>query len=249
MSNYPLVRPKDVIINSDDNKRYRIKHVETTKLPMLSSNSNLLSRMNYIISQILTLEELVSTDIEYSIDIDGIPEVPQSEAPGPVVPPTHLPVTTEPPLTIDGNQFLQLMYDTNKFELNGSGELTLTDPLCTVAVDTSIAGEVLPTPYKVVVTDGVGESNIADSSNQSHINLVRGISIGAAGAGGIIMIHRRGKLTEASWSWDVGKSIFFDSNGNLTQTPPSTGFWMVLGRPITPTVIEVNLETPVKKRA
>jgi hypothetical protein len=247
MSNYPLVRPKDIIINQDDNKRYRIKHVETTKLPKLSESKTVLSKMNYIISQILTLEELVTTDVEYSIDIDGIPEVPQSEAPAPVIPPTHPPVTTEAPLTIDGDQFLQLLYDANKFEINANDELTLTDPLCTVAVNVSTAGEVLPSPYKVVYSDNSGTVSIADSSDINHMNRVMGIALNAAGGAGIAMVQRRGKLTEATWSWTLGRSIFFDANGDLTQTPPTSGFWMILGRPITSTQIEVNLETPVKK--
>ena len=248
MSNYPLVRPKDLIFNDDDNKRYRVKHVETTKLPKLSDfDSGDLSKMNYIISQIMTLEELVTSDIEYSIDIDGIPEVPQSESPVPVIPPVHPPVTTEFPLTIDGDQFLQLLYDTGKFELNANNELTISDPLCTVAVYAPIAGEVIPTTYKVVITSTSGDVFVADSSDQTHMNFVTGIAINAAGAAGIVMVQRRGRLTEGTWSWVMGKSIFFDSNGELTQTPPTTGFWMILGRPLTPTTIEVNLETPVKK--
>jgi hypothetical protein len=76
ISNYPLVRPKDLIVNLDDNKRYVIMHVETTKLPKISENVSVLSKQNYIVSQLLTLEELNTDDNEYSIDIDNIPEVP-----------------------------------------------------------------------------------------------------------------------------------------------------------------------------
>lgn len=76
MSNYPLVRPKDIIVDSDDNKRYVITHVETTKLPMLSTYEYKLSKQNYIISQLLILEELVSSDDEYLINIDNIIDIP-----------------------------------------------------------------------------------------------------------------------------------------------------------------------------
>jgi hypothetical protein len=68
ISNTPLVRPKDLLVNCDDAKRYVITHIETTKLPRLSPNLNTLSKQNYIISQLLTLEELNADDNEYNVN-------------------------------------------------------------------------------------------------------------------------------------------------------------------------------------
>ena len=69
MSNYPMVRPKDLIINKDDYKRYVVKHVETTKLPLHSTTAVKLSKQNYVVSQLLTLQELNPDDNEYNVDI------------------------------------------------------------------------------------------------------------------------------------------------------------------------------------
>jgi hypothetical protein len=69
LSNYPIVRNKDLIVTINDNKRYKIINVETTKLPRLSLNSQVLSRQNYILSQLLTIEEIVSSDQEFLITI------------------------------------------------------------------------------------------------------------------------------------------------------------------------------------
>jgi len=79
MSNYPIVRAKDIVINSDDDKRYTITHVETTKLPTLSTVDRKYSKQNYVISQLLTLEEIVTDDNEYNIDIDNIPTIPSTD--------------------------------------------------------------------------------------------------------------------------------------------------------------------------
>lgn len=76
ISNYPLVRPKDIIVNIDDNKRYVITHVETTKLPHLSAYHLHLSKQNYIVSQLLIFEELNTDDNEYNIDTENIQEIP-----------------------------------------------------------------------------------------------------------------------------------------------------------------------------
>jgi len=76
LSNYPLIRPKDLIINKDLYQRYIVKHVETTKLPRVSQSIANLSKQNYIISQILTLQELNPDDEEYNLDLDNIPQIP-----------------------------------------------------------------------------------------------------------------------------------------------------------------------------
>ena len=250
LSNFPIVRPKDLIINKDDYKRYRITHVETTKLPNLSTSGGLLSKQNYIISQLITIEELVTSDVEYSIDIDGIPVIPESEDPGPgPTPPTpHPPVTTVKPLTIDSNQFLQLLYDQNKFEIiQTTNELTLTEPLCSLALELIDTAEDINTPFKVVISNGSGGILIADHTDLSNMNRVIGISISTGTTGSGIFVHKEGKITESSWSWTLGKSIFFDANGELTQTPQPTGFFMIIGRPLTSKSIEVEMESPVKR--
>jgi hypothetical protein len=79
MSNYPIVRAKDLIVNSIENKRYIVSHVETTKLPRLSSFDNQTSNQTYIVSQLLVLEELNTDDNEYIMDIDAIPVIPETD--------------------------------------------------------------------------------------------------------------------------------------------------------------------------
>jgi len=73
MSNYPMVKPKDIIVTTGDYKRYVVMHVETTKLPRHATTSILLSKQNYIISQLLTLQELNPDDNVYDIDITELP--------------------------------------------------------------------------------------------------------------------------------------------------------------------------------
>jgi len=67
MSNYPIVRPKDIIVTLDESKRYVIVKVDITKLPKLSEPGIILSRYNYIVSQILSIDEIVSSDSEYNL--------------------------------------------------------------------------------------------------------------------------------------------------------------------------------------
>jgi len=72
-SNTIIIRPKDLIINRDNNRRYVVLHVETTKLPLLATSDSVLSKRNHIISQLLTLQELNPDDNEYDMNIDSLP--------------------------------------------------------------------------------------------------------------------------------------------------------------------------------
>jgi len=73
MQNYPIVRPKDLIINCDENKRYVVLYVETTKLPLMAKSGTILSGRDHIVSQLLTLQELNPDDNEYDLNIDLLP--------------------------------------------------------------------------------------------------------------------------------------------------------------------------------
>ena len=70
-SNFPLINPRDMIINKDDYRRWTITKVEITKLPNIAMTRTGLSRNNYILSQILTLAELQPDDDKYNVILVG----------------------------------------------------------------------------------------------------------------------------------------------------------------------------------
>ncbi len=250
LSNYPMVRPKDLIVNKDDYKRYVIIHVETTKLPKLSEDANVLSKQNYILSQMLTLEELNPDDNEYFIDVDNIPPIPIEDEgqTGSTLPffNDHKPVTVDPPLTVDTNQHVILHYSTDDFELV-SGILKLKSSPGSIAVNNHIADVIIPTALKVLASNDIGHAVFADNTNVDQINRILGIGLSAAGSGGIVAVQSIGRLTYSGWNWDPGKSIFFDDDGDLTQIVPVEGFWKIVAQPITSTTIEIRLGHSVIK--
>lgn len=129
LSNYPLVKPKDLILSRDTYKRYVITHVNTTKLPLLSKNRDELSRQNHVVSQILTLQEINPDDNEYFANLGDI--VIPDPIPGDYNQAGgrypwfigHSPVTADPPIYVDG-QHLTFRYETSQFELR-NGVFTL----------------------------------------------------------------------------------------------------------------------------
>jgi hypothetical protein len=252
LSNYPLVRPKDLIVNLDNNKRFVISHVETTKLPKLSELENstkVLSKQNYIISQLLTLEELNPDDNEYFLDTANIPVVPITDEgrTGSTMPffNDHRPVTVGLPLKInDGHQHVIFQYSSDDFQLI-SGIFTLKNTVGSIGTATYVAGEMLAPALKVVFVNDDGTVSPADCTDITQVDRVVGITLSEAAAGNRVVVQKMGQLTYEHWSWTVGKGIFFDQYGDLTQTAPSVGYWMNVAKVISPTTIEVLLRLPV----
>ena len=66
-SNYPMISPEDLVLDMTNAKRFVVKDVQLTQLPNIRRKKSDLSGTNvYIISQILTLVEITSSDIEYT---------------------------------------------------------------------------------------------------------------------------------------------------------------------------------------
>jgi hypothetical protein len=254
LSNYPLVRPKDLIVNLDNNKRFVVSHVETTKIPKLSyldgdSVTKVLSKQNYILSQLLTLEELNPDDNEYFLDVDHIPEVPLSDEgrTGSTIPyfNDHLPVTVNPPLKIDdGHQHVIFQYSTDDFQLV-SGIFTLKNTVGMIGTSPFIAGEVITPALKAVFVEDDGKVYIANCLDKTQVDRVVGVALNEAAIDGSVVVQKMGRLSNPAWSWVVGKGIFFDENGNLTQTVPTNGYWMNIAKVITPTTIDLLLRLPI----
>jgi len=252
LSNYPLVRPKDLIVNLDNNKRFVINHVETTKLPKLSeleSSTKVLSKQNYIISQLLTLEELNPDDNEYFIDIENIPPIPITDEgrTGSTMPffNDHMPVTVDSPLKIDdGHQHVIFQYSSDDFQLI-SGIFTLKNTVGSIGTATYVAGEMLAPALKAVFVNDDGTVSPADCTDITQVDRVVGITLSEAATGNRVVVQKMGQLTYEHWSWIVGRGIFFDQYGDLTQTVPSIGYWMNIAKVISPTTIEVLLRLPV----
>lgn len=98
--------------------------------------------------------------------------------------------------------------------------------------------------HRAITTNSDGEAIYADKNTPSHVGKVLGVCIHAAVAGAIITVKTFGVLTESSWNWTPGGSIYLNANGILTQTPPTTGFSLELAYALTPTAIFISLKQP-----
>jgi len=106
-----------------------------------------------------------------------------------------------------------------------------------------VAGETL-SGHRAVFVDTDGKFYYADKDDEAA-RVVAGITTGAVVVGGIATARFAGVLVEPSWAWTPALPIFLSTNGMLTQSAPSTGYVVEIGRALTATSILVEFGTPV----
>lgn len=103
---------------------------------------------------------------------------------------------------------------------------------------TAIAGEALSGHRAVYVGDD-GQAYYA-SNGSANSTRTAGITTGAASLGATATIRPEGIVTEPSWTWSGSGPVWLGSSGNLTQTPPASGYLVQIGVPIGPTSLLVQ---------
>jgi hypothetical protein len=111
--------------------------------------------------------------------------------------------------------------------------------------DLSIVAAIALGGHRIVVPDSNGKAIYADNTISSHANKVLGMTTGAIVEGGTATVKTEGEITESSWSWTLDTPIWLSTNGLMTQTPPTTGFSLIIGFPISATKLFIDLREPI----
>lgn len=90
-----------------------------------------------------------------------------------------------------------------------------------------------------------GDAVQADSTQVGQQGNVIGIATNGANAGGSVTVQYAGPLEYNGWNWTLGTPVFLGPNGVLTQQPPSSGFSQVIGIPVNPTTLLVQMQPAI----
>lgn len=105
--------------------------------------------------------------------------------------------------------------------------------------------------YLVKLSDTVlsGHRAVSLDSNDKAVYADKDTSINVVGitlnSGTEVTIQQSGEITEPSWNWIPSQSIYLGSNGMLTQTAPTSGYLIELGKSITNIKMILNIKTPI----
>lgn len=130
----------------------------------------------------------------------------------------------------------------NRFEFN---PLTQQFDLVTNTRSIFIAGQTLER-QRIVTLDSNTQLIHADHTNLTHAGRVIGLTLESATLGESIEVHSFGLVSEPSWNWDITQpSVFLSNAGQITQTPPTSGFINVIGHVASATQLFINIQSPI----
>lgn len=105
------------------------------------------------------------------------------------------------------------------------------------------AGEIL-SGHRMVVLEN-GELFYADKTIEVHATKVLGMTTGATMQGAIAAVQTGGEIIEPSWTWTLDVPVWLSTNGLLSQTPPTSGFSLIIGFPISSTKLLIRISEPL----
>lgn len=99
----------------------------------------------------------------------------------------------------------------------------------------------------LVLYDRAGLVYPLDQADAENIFAILGLSVSAGQAGAQIAIQRSGTVNDSAWAWAWAYGrVYLGANGQLTQTPPSSGFSVLIGFAATATSINLSINDPIE---
>jgi hypothetical protein len=105
---------------------------------------------------------------------------------------------------------------------------------------TATAGEILGGNRVVRIADD-GTIYYASCAEITHRSRIVGITRGALALAASGDVQTYGLMIEPGWTWTIGSPIYLTTNGNLTQTPPSSVFLIEVGYPMSATSMFIRI--------
>lgn len=131
-------------------------------------------------------------------------------------------------LTAQAGKLLKVNSTSTAYELGYPAKQTIT----------LVAGATL-SANKAVTTNASGQAIYADKDTSGDF---LGLTMTSATSGTNVEVQKSGEFTNNTWAWDNTKLIWLSTSGELTQTPPTTGYSLIIGKPITATKINITKE-------
>ena len=108
-----------------------------------------------------------------------------------------------------------------------------------------VGGIVAIAAQKFIAIDSSGQFVLANQTDVSQMNKIIGITKAIANPGESVSFIGYGEAVNPLWNFVAGEPVFLGVNGNVTQTPPVTGFIMIVGFATATTKLFVNMQTPI----
>ena len=116
-----------------------------------------------------------------------------------------------------------------------AGQAVSTTPVIAAATISAYTGVALAN----------GDAIQADSTQAAQRGNVLGVATNGANAGGGVNVQYAGPLEYNGWNWTLGEPVFLGAAGVLTQAVPTSGFSQILGIPLNPTTLLIQMQPAI----
>lgn len=101
--------------------------------------------------------------------------------------------------------------------------------------------------HRIVAKDG-GVLRYASNDIADDDSLALGLSLNAAVLGDDVSVLTEGQVKHTGWTWTPGQPVFLSTNGNMTQTPPTSPalFSLTIGQALEADVLNIRIEPSVR---
>jgi hypothetical protein len=99
---------------------------------------------------------------------------------------------------------------------------------------------------KLVYVGSDGFAYAASSSASATANVV-GIAKNAVSLAQTVSLHLYGSISDASFGFTPGASLFLSANGTITETPPATGYVVKIGYALSSTSLFFDPDLKIQK--
>lgn len=108
---------------------------------------------------------------------------------------------------------------------------------------TATASVALTYPQIVAIVGGIAHP--ADPTNATDMASCLMVTTQAAASGASVVCATSTVMTEPAWSWAPGRIYLSAASGGLTQTLPISGAILEVGRAVSPTTIEFDVQQAI----
>jgi len=102
--------------------------------------------------------------------------------------------------------------------------------------------------YKAVAFRADGRIEPAGHDNPAHLSRLAGVTLASVLAGATARVSVNGLVRFNGWNWTSGAPVFVGKGGDLTQTPPVTGFVQQIGIATGADALLVGLGIPIRRK-
>jgi hypothetical protein len=150
-------------------------------------------------------------------------------------------IIEQPNVTIQASEEVTVVMDSS----NVASIVLDTGGVVPLLADVSLTAGANLSALRAVTSDANGDAVYASNDTLANAQVI-GITETAASSGAAVAIRTSGLMSDANWAWTKG-TIYLGTNGQLTQTAPSGGAFVVhVARALTATTIQIDIDSLIE---